>query len=101
MSKPKGYWIAAITLRHIEGYDAYQAAVRRTIEGYGGRYIVRGGRAQPMEGSPRPRAVVIEFDDYETALACYRSAEFAEAIAMRQRLADTDFIVVEGWDGRY
>jgi uncharacterized protein (DUF1330 family) len=99
--KPKGYWIAAITIREREGYDAYQAAVRQAIEPYGGRYVVRGGRAQVTEGDPRPRAVVIEFDDYETALACYHSAAFGEAIAMRQRLAETDFIVVEGWDGRY
>ena len=98
---PKGYWIAAISIREPAGYADYQAAVRVAIERYGGRYLVRGGPAQAMEGNPRPRAVVIEFADYATALACYQSPEFAHAIAMRQRLADTDFLVVEGWDGVY
>lgn len=98
---PKGYWIAAITIREAEGYADYQAAVRVALDRYGGRYLVRGGKAEAMEGAPRPRAVVVEFDDYATALACYGSPEFAAAIAMRRRLADTDFLVVEGWDGAY
>lgn len=97
----KGYWIAGISIHKTEGYGAYQEAVRLALEKYGGRYLVRGGKSVATEGQPRSRAVVIEFDDYETALACYRSPEFAKAIAMRQRLADTDFLVVEGWDGVY
>ena len=96
---PKGYWIAAITIHEPSGYGAYQAAVRIALEKYGGRYLVRGGTSEAMEGNPRPRAVVIEFEDYATAVRCYHSAEFARAIAMRQKLADTDFLIVEGWDG--
>ena len=41
----------------------------------------------------------MEFDDYATAVACYESPEFTTAKAvMRQRLADADFLIVEGWD---
>ena len=98
---PKGYWIAAITIREPDGYPAYQAAVREALAAYGGRYLVRGGRARIEEGAPRPRTVVVEFPEYATAIACYRSAEFAAARALRQKIADTDFSIVEGWDGAY
>lgn len=98
---PKGYFIATITIREREGYDAYQAAVRTALEKYGGRYLVRGGRSEAREGSPRTRAVVMEFPDYATAVACYDSPEFAAAKAMREKLAETDFLIVEGWDGTW
>ena len=94
----KGYWIAEITIREQDGYEAYQAAVRVALDIYGGRYLVRGGKSEAREGEPRPRAVVIEFKDYSTAVACYESPEFTKAKGMRQRLADTDFLIVEGWD---
>lgn len=96
---PKGYFIATITVREREGYAAYQAAVRVALEKYGGRYLVRGGRSEVREGSPKTRAVVMEFADYATALACYESPEFTAARAMREKLAETDFLIVEGWDG--
>lgn len=95
---PKGYWIATITIHEQNGYAEYQAAVRVALEKYGGRYLIRGGKAEIREGAPRPRAVVMEFDDYATAVACYESSEFSTAKEMRQRLADTDFLIVEGWD---
>ena len=49
-----------------------------------------------MEGDARERNVVVEFADRETATACYRSAEYQEAKAIRQQYADADFIIVEG-----
>ena len=95
---PKGYWIAQITIHDWQGYDVYQAAVREALDAYGGRYLVRGGQSEAREGAPRTRAVVMEFPDYATAVACYESPEFTRAKAMRQRLAETDFLIVEGWD---
>ena len=44
----------------------------------------------------RDRNVVVEFADRETAMACYRSAEYQKAKAIRQQYADADFIIVEG-----
>lgn len=96
---PKGYWIATITIRQSEGYAEYQAAVRVALDKYGGRYVVRGGRSEVREGSPRTRAVVMEFPDYATAVACCESPEFTAARRLREPLADTDFLIVEGWDG--
>lgn len=98
---PKGYWIAAITIRDPAAYPAYQAAMRVALEKFGGRYLVRGGQTAITEGRPRPRAVVIEFDDLATAIACYESPEMAPVKAMRLRMAEADLVVVEGWDGAY
>ena len=97
----KGYWIATISIRELDGYAAYQAAVRATLEKYGGRFLSRGGKSEIREGAPRPRAVVMEFDDYATAVACYESPEFTAAKAIRQQLAETDFLIVEGWEGNW
>ena len=52
-----------------------------------------------MEGVSRGRNVVIEFKDYATALACYRSPEYAAAMRLRSGAATADIIVIEGYDG--
>jgi uncharacterized protein (DUF1330 family) len=57
---------------------------------------VRGGQFELMEGEARERNVVVEFADYETAMACYGSTEYQKAKAVRQQYADADFIIVEG-----
>ena len=60
---------------------------------------MRGGRFESVEGESRDRNVVIEFPDYETALECYRSAEYAEAMTHRLGASSADIIVIEGYDG--
>jgi len=52
-----------------------------------------------VEGASRSRNVVIEFDSYETALACYRSPEYQANIKVRQPHSIAELIVVEGYDG--
>ena len=59
---------------------------------------MRGGRYEAVEGSSRARNVVIEFKDFETALACYRSPEYQANIKVRQPHAIADLIVIEGFD---
>ena len=51
------------------------------------------------EGKGRSRIVVIEFKDYETALQCYRSAEYSKAIEIRRGSSVADIIIVEGYHG--
>jgi len=98
MSK-KGYWIAHVDVTDPELYKDYIAANAVAFRRYGGRFLVRGGTAETMEGSFRARTVIVEFDDYNTALACYRSAEYAGALAIRKAASTGDVKVVEGYDG--
>lgn len=49
-----------------------------------------------MEGNARERNVVVEFKDRSTALACYQSPEYQQARTIRQKYADTDFIIIDG-----
>ena len=51
---------------------------------FGARYATRGGKTEVVEGKSRSRIVIIEFPSYEAAMACYRSPEYAKAIALRQ-----------------
>jgi uncharacterized protein (DUF1330 family) len=81
------------------GYKAYVAANAEPFRRYGARFVVRGGTFEPMEGQSRARNVVIEFKDYATALACYRSPEYQRAMALRKGHAIADIIVIEGYDG--
>ena len=95
----KGYWIGRVDVHNEEGYKPYIAANSAIFKKFGGRFVVRGGKFTAVEGQSRSRNVVIEFADYETALACYRSAEYQQNITVRQRHAIADLIVVEGYDG--
>ncbi|MBS0562607.1 MAG: DUF1330 domain-containing protein [Proteobacteria bacterium] len=96
---PKGYWIATVDVHDPEAYKAYVQANAAAFAKYGARFVVRGGRSEVMEGKSRARNVVIEFKDYDTALACYRSPEYAAAVALRKPASEADLIVVEGYDG--
>ena len=95
----KGYWLAQVDVTDPKVYQDYVAANQTAFHKYGARYVVRAGRHEVMEGSCRPRLVVIEFPDYETALACYRSPEYRHAAAMRHGHAVVDIAVVEGYEG--
>jgi uncharacterized protein (DUF1330 family) len=95
----KGYWLAQVDVTDPEGFKTYVAANQAAFHKYGARYVIRAGRYEAVEGTCRSRLVVIEFKDYETALACYRSPEYQHAITLRQRRAVADIAVVEGYDG--
>ena len=95
----KGYWIGRVDVHNEEGYKPYAAANLAIFKKFGGRYVVRGGKFDSVEGESRSRNVVIEFRDYETALACYRSPEYQANIKLRQPHSIADLIVVEGYDG--
>jgi uncharacterized protein (DUF1330 family) len=95
----KGYWIVRADVSDPEGYKAYVAADMGAIGKHGGRFLVRGGAFELMEGASRSRSVVIEFPSYDAALACYRSPEYQAAAALRKGKAEFDLIVIDGYDG--
>ena len=95
----KGYWIARVDVKNEEGYKPYAAANPAIFKKFGGRFLVRAGKFEAPEGTNRSRNVVIEFPDYETALACYNSPEYQANIKVRQPHSIADLIVIEGYDG--
>lgn len=93
---PKAYWIVRVSVRDAERYPDYLAAARPAFEKFGACFVVRGGAFETMEGSARDRNVVVEFENRETALACYNSPEYQAARTIRRKYADADFIIVDG-----
>jgi uncharacterized protein (DUF1330 family) len=80
----KGDWLAQVDVTNPDGYKDYLSAHQIAFRKYGGRYVVRAGRYEAVEGDCRSHLVVIEFSDYDTALACYRSPEYQHAISLRK-----------------
>ena len=67
------------------------------VAAHGGRFIVRGGRHEVLEGEWNPqRLVIIEFPDMQAARAWHDSDDYAPLIELRQSASDTDIVVVEG-----
>jgi uncharacterized protein (DUF1330 family) len=95
----KGYWIARVDVSNEDGFKPYAAANPSIFKKFGGRYVVRGGKYEAMEGNARARNIVIEFPDYAAALACHRSPEYQANIKLREPHSITDLIVIEGYDG--
>jgi uncharacterized protein (DUF1330 family) len=91
------YVIADLVVHDQAGYQRYQPIARETIEKHGGRFIVRGGQLETMEGDWSPkRIVVVEFPSLEAARAWYHSPEYAEGIRLRKACAMGSLIIVDG-----
>ena len=95
----KGYWIARIDVHNMDGYKEYVAKNGAVFAKFGARFLVRGGQHEAKEGTARSRNVVLEFRDYATALACYHSPEYAALVAIRAPHAESDLVIIEGYDG--
>ncbi len=91
------YIIVDVEITDPVQYAAYIRVVPPTIARYGGRFLVRGGKAVTLEGSWSPkRVVVLEFPTFETARAWWASEEYSAPKALRQSASVTDMILVEG-----
>jgi len=96
---PKGYWIGRVDVKSDEGYKPYAVGNQAIFKKFGGRYVIRAGKFECVEGNARSRNVVIEFPDYASALACYNSPEYQQNMKLRLPHATADIVVVEGYDG--
>ena len=80
-------------------YEDYKKMVPPSLAAYGGRFLVRGGKVENLEGDWSPkRFVMVEFPSVEQAKAWWDSPEYADAKALRQATAKTQMIVVEGFE---
>lgn len=92
-----GYVIATVEVTDPAGYEDYRKLVPATLEKYGGKFLVRGGASQTLEGSWDPkRVVVLEFASVERAKEWWASEEYREPKGIRQRTAMTNLLIVEG-----
>ena len=91
------YIVVQVDVKDPRRYADYRAMVPASLEVYGGRFLVRGGEAQTLEGSWDPeRLVIIEFDSVEQAKRWWDSEEYREARDLRQASADAQIVVVQG-----
>jgi uncharacterized protein (DUF1330 family) len=91
------YVIVEIDIVDPAGYEEYKQLASATVEKYGGKYIIRGGAAETLEGDWNPkRIVVLQFDSIQRAKEWLDSEEYREPRKMRHRTARTRMVVVEG-----
>jgi uncharacterized protein (DUF1330 family) len=91
------YIIVEIEITDPVGYEEYKKQAAATVKQYGGKYIVRGGACETLEGDWNPkRIVVLQFDNMQGAKAWLSSPEYVEPRKQRHRTAKTRMILVEG-----
>jgi uncharacterized protein (DUF1330 family) len=92
------YIIADVQVRDPDTYWTYRSQTPPIVAKYGGRFIVRGGAVESLEGDWQAgRVVVIEFPDMAAAKRFYQSPEYRQIIGFRQRAASSRIILVEGY----
>ncbi|MXO60350.1 DUF1330 domain-containing protein [Altererythrobacter salegens] len=97
---PKAYLIAEIDVHDAADYEGYKAAAAPLIAKFGGRYLVRGGAADAIEGcDPKGRVILLEFPDAAAARAFLESDEYRPVAAIRHRSATSRIILSEGIAG--
>jgi uncharacterized protein (DUF1330 family) len=89
--------IAEIDITDPAAYEDYRRQVPDVIAHYGGKYIVRGGKVEALEGGWSPKRIaVVEFPSMEQALKFYRSPEYAPLLRIRQKASRGKLVIVEG-----
>lgn len=91
------YIVSRVKIRDAERMQGYMAQAPEGIAAYGGRYLVRGGQVQALEGEwAHDRMVVVEFPDRESALAWYHSEGYQPLRELRQLSADAVILLADG-----
>ena len=96
---PKGYAIAQIDVHDADAYAKYTAHTPGTVTSFGGKFIVRAGQCEALEGpAPGPRVVMIEFPSYQDAKDWYNSDAYQDIVGIRQGASSGSLFIVEGAD---
>lgn len=91
------YVLVEINIYDKDAYEEYKLLTPGSIASYDGKFIVRGGRSESLEGDWQPqRLVVLEFPTLERAKEWWSSPEYAPAKHIRQHAAHTKMLVIEG-----
>lgn len=94
----KGYLIVRAEVHDVGAYEVYRRLAEQAIRLYGGRYLVRGGAVERLEGMQElpGRVAIVEFESAAQVRRFYESEEYRVARESRAGIADMDLIVVEG-----
>lgn len=93
----KAYVIVEVSITDINKYEEYKKLTPAAIAAYDGRFIIRGGKTEPLEGDWHPdRIVVLEFPSVEKAHQWWHSDEYSLAKSIRWEAAHTKMLIVEG-----
>jgi len=79
-----------------QALDSYRDLAAQSIERHGGRYLVRGGDQEVLEGEWSPATIIVEFPTIEAARSWYDSSDYAEALRYRDGALERDLVLVEG-----
>ena len=92
------YLVAHVEVHDPAGFAEYRNRVAPVIEAYGGRYLVRGGALETVEGAgQRRRLVIVEFPSMDAARGFYHGPEYAPVLQLRLDSAASEVVLVEGW----
>ena len=91
------YVISEVEVRDARSMEAYRSLAADTIAQYGGRYLVRGGASETVEGGPPARTlIIVEFPSMTRPREWYSSPEYAQALKHRRSALDRRLVFVEG-----
>lgn len=97
IAPPKAYLIAEVEVTDPESYKSYAAQAGPMIAACGGKYLVRSGKVEALEGPPpAPRFVIVEFKSFDVAKACYFSTAYQAIAPIRQKATKSRFWLSEG-----
>ena len=91
------YFVAELDVTNMAAMESYRAAVPATLAQYGGRFVVRGGTTELVEGGPEPkRIVILEFADAAAIKRWYNSPEYQKILPGRLNNSTGRAFIVEG-----
>jgi uncharacterized protein (DUF1330 family) len=91
------YVIARIKVTDPEQYKKYIAVTPGILANFGARFIARGGETVTLEGPEETtRVVIVEFPTLHKISEFYNSAEYQEAIKIREGAAEVSLVGVSG-----
>ena len=91
------YVVVDVTIHDPSHYEEYKQMAQESVACHGGRYVARGGATEVLEGDWQPnRFVMLEFPTMEQARGWWSSEDYGPAKALRQKIATTNMVVVQG-----
>ena len=93
----KGYLIVRINIKNVELFQQYPPLSTKAVEKFGGKYLIRGGAFEIMEGQwPAERTTIVEFESFNKAKEFYNSLDYAGAKKVRLESTVSELILIEG-----